>query len=203
MASTEQAEKSTETGGTKTLRYREALNEALREELERDESVFLMGEDIGVFNGAFKVTQGLLEDFGEKRVRDTPISENTIVGAGVGAAMLGLRPVVELMTVNFSLLAMDQLVNSAAHVFGKRRYETSDTSRNSLIIALLTGGEGWHNNHHHYQGSCRQGFFWWEVDPTWYVLKAMSWVGIVKDMKSPPRRVLYPEPEPERELEAA
>jgi stearoyl-CoA desaturase (delta-9 desaturase) len=97
------------------------------------------------------------------------------------------------------------LVNSAAHVFGRRRYETSDTSRNSLIIALLTGGEGWHNNHHHYQGSCRQGFFWYEIDPTWYVLKAMSWVGIVKDMKSPPRRVLHPEPlpepEPERELE--
>jgi stearoyl-CoA desaturase (Delta-9 desaturase) len=95
------------------------------------------------------------------------------------------------------------LVNSAAHVFGKRRYETGDTSRNSLVIALLTGGEGWHNNHHHYQASCRQGFFWWEVDPTWYVLKAMSWVGIVKDMKSPPRRVLFPDREPERELEAA
>ena len=70
-------------GGTKTMRYREALNEALREEMHRDESVFIMGEDIGVFNGAFKVTQGLLEEFGEKRVRDTPISENTIVGAGV------------------------------------------------------------------------------------------------------------------------
>ena len=93
------------------MRYREALNAALREELERDETVLIMGEDIGVFNGAFKVTQGLLEDFGEKRVRDTPISENTIVGVGVGAAMTGLRPIVELMTVNFSLLAMDQIVN--------------------------------------------------------------------------------------------
>ena len=79
--------------------------------MERDERVLIMGEDIGVFNGAFKVTQGLLEDFGEKRVRDTPISENTIVGVGVGAAMTGLRPIVELMTVNFSLLAMDQIVN--------------------------------------------------------------------------------------------
>jgi pyruvate dehydrogenase E1 component beta subunit len=98
------------------MRYREALNQALREEMERDESVFLMGEDIGVFNGAFKVTAGLLADFGEKRVRDTPISENTIVGMGVGAAMSGLRPVVELMTINFSLLAMDQIVNSAAHI---------------------------------------------------------------------------------------
>ncbi len=93
------------------------------------------------------------------------------------------------------------LVNSAAHVFGKRRYETDDTSRNSLIIALLTGGEGWHNNHHHYQASARQGFFWWEIDPTWYVLKAMSWVGIVRDLKVPPARVLYPEAE--KELEAA
>ena len=98
------------------MRYREALNQALREELERDEAVFLMGEDIGVFNGAFKVTQGLLEDFGERRIRDTPISENTIVGMGVGAAMTGLRPVVEIMTVNFSLLALDQIVNSAAHI---------------------------------------------------------------------------------------
>ena len=98
------------------MRYREALNQALREEMQRDERVFLMGEDIGVFNGAFKVTAGLLEEFGEKRVRDTPISENTIVGMGVGAAMTGLRPVVELMTINFSLLAMDQIVNHMATI---------------------------------------------------------------------------------------
>ncbi|MFI4992291.1 MAG: alpha-ketoacid dehydrogenase subunit beta [Solirubrobacterales bacterium] len=98
------------------LRYREALNAALREELKRDERVMLMGEDIGVFGGAFKVTAGLLEEFGERRVRDTPISENTIVGVGVGAAMSGLRPVVELMTINFALLAFDQIVNSAAHI---------------------------------------------------------------------------------------
>jgi pyruvate dehydrogenase E1 component beta subunit len=98
------------------LRYREALNQALREEMERDERVFIIGEDIGVFQGAFKVTQGLLEDFGPKRVRDTPISENTIVGVGVGAAMTGLRPIVELMTVNFSLLALDQIVNHMAAI---------------------------------------------------------------------------------------
>ncbi len=98
------------------LRYREALTAALREELARDERVFLMGEDIGVFGGAFNVTAGLLEEFGEKRVRDTPISENTIVGMGVGAAMAGLRPVVELMTINFALLAFDQIVNHAAHI---------------------------------------------------------------------------------------
>ena len=98
------------------LRYREALREALREEMRRDERVVLMGEDIGVFGGAFKVTEGLLEEFGEERVRDTPISENTIVGVGVGAAMTGLRPVVELMTINFALLAFDQIVNHAAHI---------------------------------------------------------------------------------------
>src|SRR4051794_10979422 len=100
----------------RTMRYREALNEALREEMDRDESVFIMGEDIGVFQGAFKVTNGLLKEFGEKRVRDTPISENTIVGMGVGSAMAGLRPIVEIMTINFSLLAMDQIVNHAVAI---------------------------------------------------------------------------------------
>src|SRR3979409_931238 len=98
------------------MRYREALGSALREELSRDENGILMGEDLGGFGGAFKVTDGLLEEFGERRIRDTPISENTIVGMGVGAAMTGLRPVVELMTVNFSLLALDQIVNSAAAI---------------------------------------------------------------------------------------
>jgi pyruvate/2-oxoglutarate/acetoin dehydrogenase E1 component len=98
------------------LRYRDALNQALREEMRRDERVILIGEDIGVFGGAFKVTVGLLEEFGERRVRDTPISENTIVGLGVGSSMVGLRPVVELMTVNFALLAFDQIVNHAAHI---------------------------------------------------------------------------------------
>jgi pyruvate dehydrogenase E1 component beta subunit len=98
------------------LRMREALRDAIAEEMRADESVFVMGEDVGVFQGAFKVTEGLLEEFGERRVRDTPISENTIVGAGVGAAINGLRPVVELMTVNFSLLALDQIVNHAAAI---------------------------------------------------------------------------------------
>jgi pyruvate dehydrogenase E1 component beta subunit len=98
------------------MRYREALGQAIAEEMERDETVFIMGEDIGVFQGAFKVTQGLLEKFGERRVRDTPISENSIVGLGVGAAMAGLRPIVEIMTINFSLLAIDQIVNHAAAI---------------------------------------------------------------------------------------
>jgi pyruvate dehydrogenase E1 component beta subunit len=117
------------------LRYRDALNEALREELARDPDVFLMGEDIGVFNGAFKVTAGLLEEFGEARVRDTPISENTIVGMGVGAAMLGLRPVVELMTINFALLAMDQIVNHAAHI----RYMFGGQVAVPLVVRMPQG----------------------------------------------------------------
>src|SRR5881227_4448316 len=118
-----------------TMRYREALNQALREEMQRDESVFLMGEDVGVFQGAFKVTQGLLEEFGEKRVRDTPISENTIVGAGIGAAMTGLRPVVELMTINFSLLALDQIVNCAAAI----RYMFGGQVKVPMVIRMPQG----------------------------------------------------------------
>jgi pyruvate dehydrogenase E1 component beta subunit len=98
------------------LRMREALRDAMAEEMRRDESVYVIGEDVGVFQGAFKVTEGLLDEFGEKRVRDTPISENTIVGVGVGSAMGGLRPIVELMTVNFSLLAFDQIINHAAAI---------------------------------------------------------------------------------------
>lgn len=80
-------------------------------------------------------------------------------------------------------------VNSLAHVMGRRRYATTDTSRNSVLIALLTMGEGWHNNHHYFQASTRQGFYWWEVDVTYYILKAMSWVGLVRDLKEPPARV--------------
>ena len=98
------------------ITYREALNQALREELDRDERVFVMGEEVGYFGGAFKVTDGLLAVYGEKRIRDTPISELTIAGAGIGAAMGGLKPIVELMTINFGLLAMDQIVNSAAKI---------------------------------------------------------------------------------------
>jgi pyruvate dehydrogenase E1 component beta subunit len=119
-----------------TMRMREALNSALREEMQRDESVFIMGEDVGVFQGAFKVTEGLLDEFGEKRVRDTPISENTIVGAGVGAAMAGLRPVVELMTVNFSLLAFDQIINHAAAI----PYMFGGAVRVPMVVRMPGGG---------------------------------------------------------------
>ncbi len=96
------------------ITMRDALNQALREELQRDEDVFLMGEEVGAYQGAYKVTRGLLQQFGEKRVIDTPITELGFAGLGVGAAMAGLRPIVEFMTFNFSLLATDQIINSAA-----------------------------------------------------------------------------------------
>jgi pyruvate dehydrogenase E1 component beta subunit len=100
------------------LTYRDALNQALREEMQRDPSVFLMGEEVGVYQGAYKVSRGLLDEFGPMRVVDTPITELGFAGVGVGAAMVGLRPVIEFMTWNFALLAVDQLINSAA----KMRY---------------------------------------------------------------------------------
>ena len=100
------------------ITYRDALNQALREEMQRDDSVFLMGEEVGVYQGAYKVSRGLLDEFGPNRVVDTPITELGFAGVGVGAAMVGLRPVIEFMTWNFALLAVDQLVNSAA----KMRY---------------------------------------------------------------------------------
>ena len=118
------------------MRYREAVNAAMREEMRSDESVFLMGEDVGVFQGAFKDSEGMLEEFGEKRVRDTPISENTIVGMGVGAAMAGLRPIVEIMTVNFALLAMDQIINSAAHI----HYMFGGQAKVPLVVRFPQGG---------------------------------------------------------------
>jgi pyruvate dehydrogenase E1 component beta subunit len=96
------------------MTMREALNQALREELERDQNVFLMGEEVAAYQGAYKVTKGLLEKFGDKRVIDTPITELGFAGLGVGAAMVGLRPIIEFMTFNFSILAADQMVNSAA-----------------------------------------------------------------------------------------
>jgi pyruvate dehydrogenase E1 component beta subunit len=98
--------------------YRQALHDTLRSEMSRDDNVFLMGEEIGVFEGSYKITAGLLAEFGEKRVRDTPIAEEGFTGAAIGAAMLGLRPVVEIMTINFSLLALDQIVNHAAKIYG-------------------------------------------------------------------------------------
>ena len=118
------------------LRMREALRDAMAEEMRADESVFVMGEDVAVFQGAFKVTEGLLDEFGERRVRDTPISENTIVGAGIGAAINGLRPIVELMTVNFSLLALDQIVNHAAAI----PYMFNGQAQVPMVIRMPGGG---------------------------------------------------------------
>jgi pyruvate dehydrogenase E1 component beta subunit len=98
------------------ITYREALNQAMAEEMERDPNVFLMGEEVGHYQGAYKVSQGLLQKFGEKRVIDTPIAEMGFAGVGVGAAMVGLRPIIEFMTWNFSLVAIDQIINNAAKI---------------------------------------------------------------------------------------
>ena len=100
------------------ISYRQALHDALRDEMLRDDDVFLIGEEIGHFEGSYKITAGLLTEFGPKRVRDTPIAEEGFTGAAIGAAMVGLRPVVEIMTINFSLLALDQIVNHAAKIYG-------------------------------------------------------------------------------------
>ena len=121
---------------SREIRMREALGEAMAEEMRRDPDVFVMGQDVGVFQGSFKVTEGLLDEFGEGRVIDTPISENSMVGMGVGAAMAGLRPVVELMTVNFSLLALDQIVNHAASI----PYMFNGQVRVPLVIRMPGGG---------------------------------------------------------------
>jgi pyruvate dehydrogenase E1 component beta subunit len=118
------------------ITYREALNDALREEMQRDPSVFLLGEDVGLYGGAFKVTEGLYAEFGEKRVIDMPIAEGLIVGAAIGSAMAGLRPVAELMTVNFALLAMDQIVNHAAKI----RYMFGGKTKVPLVIRAPGGG---------------------------------------------------------------
>jgi pyruvate dehydrogenase E1 component beta subunit len=117
------------------ISYRDALREALREEMDRDERVFLMGEDIGAYGGSYVVTNGFLEEYGRKRVRDTPISELGIVGVAIGAAMGGLRPIVELMTINFSLLAIDQIVNHAA----KLHYMFAGTITAPVVIRTAAG----------------------------------------------------------------
>ncbi len=117
------------------MTYREALNQALREEMQRDERVFVIGEEVGLYEGAYKVTQGLLKEFGPKRIVDTPIAESGFTGVGIGAAMVGLRPVVEMMTFNFALLALDQIVNSAA-----KMYYMSGGQYNIPIVIRGPGG---------------------------------------------------------------
>ncbi len=119
-----------------TITYREALREALRDALNADERVFLMGEDVGRYGGAFGVSRGLLDEFGPERIRDTPLSESGFVGVGIGAAIGGMRPIVEVMTVNFSLLAADQLVNTAASLL----HMSGGQINVPLVVRMTTGG---------------------------------------------------------------
>ena len=121
---------------TKRITMREAISQALWEEMERDEKVFIMGEEIGVWGGTYAVTKGFYDHFGPKRVRDTPIAEAAIIGGGVGAAMAGLRPVAELMTINFAFVAMDHIVNEAA----KMRYMFGGQMSVPLVIRAVGGG---------------------------------------------------------------
>ena len=121
-------------GQVKTT-YREALRAAIREALQRDDRVFLMGEDVGRYGGCFAVSLGLLEEFGPERIRDTPMSESAFVGAGIGAAMAGMRPIVEIMTVNFSLLALDQIMNNAATLL----HMSGGQCNVPLVIRMTTG----------------------------------------------------------------
>ncbi len=116
--------------------YREAMRAALREALQRDPRVFLMGEDVGRYGGSYAVSMGLLAEFGEERIRDTPLSESAFVGAGIGAALAGMRPIVEVMTVNFSLLALDQILNNAATI----RHMSGGQFSIPLVIRMATGG---------------------------------------------------------------
>jgi pyruvate dehydrogenase E1 component beta subunit len=117
------------------ITYREALNQALAEEMERDPNVFLMGEEVGVYNGAYKVSKGLLDRFGQMRVVDTPITELGFAGLGIGAAMVGLRPVIEFMTFNFAMLALDQVLNSAAKMY----YMTAGQFKCPIVFRGPTG----------------------------------------------------------------
>ncbi|TVP45948.1 MAG: alpha-ketoacid dehydrogenase subunit beta [Gemmatimonadales bacterium] len=116
--------------------YREAMRGAIREAMHRDDRVFLMGEDVGHYGGCYAVSKGLLEEFGPERIRDTPLAESGFVGAGIGAALGGMRPIVEIMTVNFSLLAMDQIVNNAATLL----HMSGGAFNVPLVIRMATGG---------------------------------------------------------------
>ena len=120
------------------MMLRDAVAAGLKEALDTDDRVFLMGEDIGAYGGAYAVTRGFLEEYGDDRIKDTPISESVFVGAGVGAAMIGLRPIVEVMTINFTLVAIDQIVNHAA----KLSYMSNGQLKIPLIIRTVTGGGG-------------------------------------------------------------
>jgi pyruvate dehydrogenase E1 component beta subunit len=123
-------------GVIQKLTYREAVREAIREAMKKDDRVFLMGEDVGRYGGCFAVSKGLLEEFGPERIRDTPLSESGFVGAGIGAALGGMRPIVEVMTVNFSLLAADQIINNAAAYL----HMSGGLFNVPIVIRMATGG---------------------------------------------------------------
>ena len=142
--------------------YREAVREALREALKKDERVFLMGEDVGHYGGCYAASKGFLQEFGPERIRDTPMSELAFTGAGIGAAMGGMRPIVEIMTVNFSLLALDQIMNNAATLL----HMSGGLFNVPLVIRMATGAgrqlaaqhahslEGMVRPHPRHQGAC-------------------------------------------------
>jgi pyruvate dehydrogenase E1 component beta subunit len=121
---------------TMRMTFRQAAGQGIREALERDERAFLMGEDVGRYGGCFAVSQGLLDEFGAERIRDTPLSESGFVGAGIGAAMAGMRPIVEIMTVNFSMLALDQILNNAATIL----HMSGGQFNVPIVIRMATGG---------------------------------------------------------------
>lgn len=121
---------------SQTITYREAVREAIRKAMHDDENVFLMGEDVGHYGGCFAVSMGLLDEFGPERIRDTPLSEGAFTGAGIGAAMNGMRPIVEIMTVNFSFLALDQIINNASSML----HMSGGQFNVPLVIRMATGG---------------------------------------------------------------
>lgn len=137
------------------MTYRDAVREAIRKSLRADDRVFLMGEDVGRYGGCYAVSKGLLAEFGPERIRDTPLSESAFTGAGIGAALGGMRPIVEIMTVNFSLLALDQILNNAATLL----HMSGGQFNVPLVIRMATGGgrqlaaqhshslEGWYGAH--------------------------------------------------------
>ncbi len=144
------------------IQFREALREALNEEMRRDPSVFLMGEEVAEYNGAYKVSQGMLDEFGPERVVDTPISELGFAGIGVGAAMNGLRPIIEFMTFNFSLVAIDQIINGAAKInsMSGGQYSAPIVFRGPTGNAGQLGAqhsqnfENWFANYSRFKGRC-------------------------------------------------
>ena len=151
-----------------SISVREALNQAMAEEMRLDDNVFLLGEEVGEYNGAYKVSQGLLDEFGPRRVIDTPITEAGFAGVGVGAAFMGLKPIVEFMTFNFALQAMDQLINSAA----KTRYMSGGRISCPIVFRGPNGSAARVAAQHSQDFS---GWFAWFLWRTVYLMKMPGW----------------------------